>query len=93
MRASWTLVLVIVQSIVPDGIRGRVSSIYLLHVGGMMALFNLINGNLAEVFSAPIVLGTAGGLFVLVMAVSLLWTPLRRLYLSGLQQELRPQTA
>ena len=88
-----TLVLVIIQSIVPDGIRGRVSSIYLLHVGGMMALFNLINGNLAEMFNAPVVLGTAGALFVLVMAVSLLWAPLRRLYLSGLQQELRPQTA
>ena len=58
-----------------------------------MALFNLINGNLAEVFNAPVVLGTAGALFVLVMAVSLLWAPLRRLYLSGLQQELRPQTA
>ena len=88
-----TLVLVIIQSIVPDGIRGRVSSIYLLHVGGMMALFNLINGNLAEVFNAPVVLGTAGALFVLVMAVSLLWAPLRRLYRSGFQQDLRLQTA
>ena len=88
-----TLVLVIMQTIVPDRIRGRVSSIYLLHVGGMMAVLNLIYGNLAETFDASVVLGTSGALFVLVMAVSLLWTPLRRLYFFGLQRELNAQVA
>ena len=83
-----TLVLVIIQSVVPDGIRGRVSSIYLLHVGGMMAVFNLIYGNLAEVFNPSRVLGIAGALFVIVMAVSFLWTPIRRLYFFGLQPQL-----
>jgi MFS family permease len=80
-----TLILVIIQTIVPDGIRGRVSSIYLLHVGGMMAVFNLIYGNLAEIFNPAAVLGSAGLLFVLVMAVSFLWAPMRRLYFFGLQ--------
>ena len=36
----------IIQSIVPDGVRGRVSGVYSMHVGGSMALANLANGGL-----------------------------------------------
>ena len=37
-----------VQKIVPDGIRGRIMSLYLLHAGGIMAFGNLILGSLAD---------------------------------------------
>ena len=37
-----------VQKIVPDGIRGRIMSLYLLHAGGIMAFGNLIFGALAD---------------------------------------------
>ena len=88
-----TMTAVILQSLVPDGIRGRVMSIYLLHIGGMMALFNLVNGALADVFNAPVVLTVTGSAFVIVMAVSLLRAPLRSLYIVGLRTEAQAQTA
>ncbi|MBI4201417.1 MAG: MFS transporter [Chloroflexi bacterium] len=88
------LTAVLIQSIVPDGIRGRVSSVYVLHVGGAMAMFNLVNGSLADVFSAPLVLAATGLTFVLAMALSLLRRPLRTLYAAGLRGEvLQPQVA
>lgn len=37
-----------VQKIVPDGMRGRIMSLYLLHAGGIMAFGNLILGSLAD---------------------------------------------
>ena len=43
-----TLFATIVQSIVPDAIRGRVTSINNLHMGGFMASINLVNGSLAD---------------------------------------------
>ena len=87
-QAGFMLITaVIIQSLVPDGIRGRVMSIYLLHIGGMMALFNLSNGVMADLFNAPLVLTVTGSVFVVVMAVSLLRAPLRRLYAEGLPVE------
>ena len=42
-----------VQSIAPDRLRGRISSLYLLHTGGIMAFANLGYGFTADTFSAP----------------------------------------
>ena len=88
-----TLTAVIIQSLVPDGIRGRVSSIYLLHIGGMMAVFNLVNGNLADRFSPSAVLAVTSTAFIGVMAISLALAPLRNLYLNGSRAALGPQAA
>ncbi len=88
-----TLTAVIIQAIVPDSIRGRVSSIYLLHIGGMMALFNLANGNLADVFGAPAVLAVTSTAFIGVLAISLGLAPLRTLYFTGSRTALGPQAA
>ena len=88
-----TLTHVIVQTIVPDAIRGRVSSIYTFHVGGMMALFNLVNGFMADMFNAPVILTVTGVTFLGVMVVSLLRAPLRSLYAEGLPSALRLQAA
>jgi hypothetical protein len=88
-----TLTAVIIQSIVPDGIRGRVSSIYLLHIGGMMAMFNLVNGRLADVFGAPTVITATSFAFLGFLAISLGLAPLRSLFFTGNRTALGPQAA
>lgn len=88
-----TLTAVIIQSIVPDRIRGRVSSIYLLHIGGMMAMFNLVNANLADVYGAATVLAVTSTAFIGFLAMSLGLAPLRALYFTGSRAALGPQTA
>ena len=74
----------IVQSIVPDAIRGRVTGINNLHIGGLMAIFNLVNGFLADLFGAPILLIVPGLAFVAFISMSLLNPTLRGLYTSGI---------
>jgi MFS family permease len=74
----------IVQSIVPDAIRGRVTGINNLHIGGLMAIFNLVNGSLADLFGAPILLVVPGLAFVALISMSLLNPTLRGLYTSGI---------
>lgn len=88
-----TLTHVLIQTIVPDAVRGRVSSIFTFHVGGMMAAFNLINGTLADVISAPAVLTATGTAFVVIMGLSLLRSNLRVLYVAGLGRRAVPQAA
>ena len=70
----------IIQSIVPDEIRGRISSVYAMHVGGTMALANLTNGGLSDVFNAPLVLAAGGILFIVAVSASLAVGPIRRIY-------------
>ncbi len=72
-----------IQAIIPDEIRGRVMSIYLWHIGGVMASFNLLNGSLADVVGAPILLWVAGLAFVAVIPISFIRPHLRRVYMSG----------
>ena len=78
-----TISATLIQSIVPDAIRGRVMSVYLWHMGGMMASFNLMNGALADAVGAPLLLSIAGLAFTAVVPISLVRLPLRRLYARG----------
>jgi len=49
-QASFmSLTTTMIQKVVPDGIRGRIMSLYLLHAGGIMAFGNLILGNMADI--------------------------------------------
>ena len=73
----------IVQSIVPDSIRGRIAALRNMHISGLMAGFNLANGSLAEVYSPGWILGVSGAAFMVIMAFSFLLMPLRRLYAAG----------
>ena len=82
-----TLTHTMIQSIIPDGIRGRVAGVYSVHIGGMMASANLINGGLADWIDAPLVLMVAGLAFVFVMAVSWQGITLRQIYTGGLRVE------
>ena len=70
----------IIQSIVPDWVRGRVSGVYSMHVGGSMALANLANGGLSDPFNASLVMGVGGILFLGAITVSLASGALRRIY-------------
>ena len=76
---------VILQSIAPDAIRGRLMGVYNLHITGFMASFNLVNGTLADVgmLTASLILGAGGVAFVVVVGFSFIRIPLRRLYSSG----------
>ena len=78
-----TMATIMIQSIAPDALRGRITSIYLLHAGGIMAFSYFANGALADLFDPTWVL-TVGALVFLgvVLASALIPTP-RRLYLAG----------
>ena len=70
----------IVQSTIPDSIRGRVTSVNNLHIGGSMALCNLMNGALADILGAPILLFIPGVAFAIIMVVSLRLPSLQMFY-------------
>ena len=80
-----TLVQTMIQIIAPDAIRGRISGIYSIHIGGTMALVNLINGALADFISAPVILIGGGMLFVASMCWSWQYISLRQIYTRGMQ--------
>ena len=70
----------IIQSLTEDHVRGRVTGVYSVHVGGSMAVTNMANAAFADVFSASAVLVVGGLIFVAAVFVSLGVNPLRRLY-------------
>ena len=62
-----TITHTVIQTVVPDEIRGRVSSTYSMHIGGSMAFANLLYGRLADFWSAGMVMSVAGAAFTLVV--------------------------
>ncbi len=75
---------VLLQEVVPDAIRGRVMSLYLMSAGGIMAIMNLGFGSIADATGSPILFALPGALFVLITVVSLGTGPhLRRMYRTG----------
>ena len=80
-----TLTHTMIQAITPDGVRGRVGAVYSVHIGGMMASANLINGGLADSLDAAMLLLVAGVGFVIIMFASWQGVTLRGIYRRGLQ--------
>jgi MFS family permease len=73
-----------IQTVVPDRIRGRISSLYILHAGGVMAFANLGYGFMADTFSAPPILFITGVMFVaVVFSLAVGQADLRRVYRTG----------
>mgnify|MGYP003320751327 CR=1 FL=1 len=70
----------IIQSLTEDHVRGRVAGVYSVHVGGSMAVTNMANAALADIYSASAVLVVGGLLFIGIVAVSLGSASLRQLY-------------
>jgi MFS family permease len=75
---------VLLQEVVPDEIRGRVMSLYLMSAGGIMAIMNLGFGTLADRWGTTVLFATPGALFVVVVLLSTVTGPhLRRVYRTG----------
>jgi MFS family permease len=73
-----------IQTVVPDRIRGRISSLYILHAGGVMAFANLGYGFMADTFSAPPILFITGVIFIaVVFSLAVGQADLRRVYRTG----------
>lgn len=81
--AFMTLTHTMIQTIVPDGVRGRVGAIYSVHIGGMMASFNLLNGALTDYVGAPLILMVTGFAFALIVMASWQFVTMRVIYRGG----------
>jgi hypothetical protein len=81
--AYMTQVAAITQSLADDKYRGRVASIFTFHLGGSMALVNLVNGYLAEYVDVSLILTVAGSIFVIIMIASFGNVVCRRIYTDG----------
>ncbi|MBI2765524.1 MAG: MFS transporter [Chloroflexi bacterium] len=78
------LTAVLLQAVVPDDVRGRVMSLYLMAAGGIMAFANLGFGSLADAWGAPALFLTPGAAFAtLVLVTRLSGTNLRAVYRTG----------
>ena len=84
-----TLTHTMIQSMIPDGVRGRVAGVYSIHIGGTMASVNLLNGGLADYVNAPLILAIGGIGFIFIMVFSLKYVSLRQIYTRGLQPQMQ----
>lgn len=72
------------QETVPDAVRGRVMSLYLMSAGGVMAIANLGFGTAADRWGAPVLFWIPGSVFVAAVVGSALFgSNLRRIYRTG----------
>jgi hypothetical protein len=72
-----------IQSVSPDYLRGRITSIYLIHAGGLMSFSYFANGALADLYEPSIILTVGGIAFLTVIIGSwLIHTP-RLIYKRG----------
>ena len=70
----------IIQTLTDDEVRGRVAGVYSVHIGGSMAVTNMINAAIADVFSAPLVMAVGGLLFLAAVVFSFGSGALRNIY-------------
>jgi MFS family permease len=80
---------ILLQEVVPDNLRGRVMSFYLMSAGGVMAVANLGFASLADLFGAPALLLIPGLGFVALLGASGIGTPsLRAIFRLGAMPQL-----
>jgi MFS family permease len=79
-----TLQNTLVQEAVPDAVRGRITSIFMMSAGGVMSFGNLANGTLADHVGIWPVLVLPGIAFIVILvAISATRPALRRVYREG----------
>ena len=81
--AFMTIATIMIQSVAPDSLRGRITSIYLLHAGGLMSFSYFANGALADLYAPSRILAVGGIAFLLVIAGSWLVRTPRLVYKQG----------
>ncbi|MBK9612501.1 hypothetical protein [Candidatus Amarobacter glycogenicus] len=64
------LTAVLLQEVIPDEVRGRVMSLYLMAAGGIMAFANLGFGSMADALGAPILFLVPGAAFTVIVLAS-----------------------
>jgi len=83
----WTIGNTLIQEVVPDQLRGRVSAAYLMAGGGAMSIGNLIEGPVADRYGVGLVLLLPSLAFLaFMMLLSGIGPGLRRLYRTGTLQ-------
>ena len=78
---------ILIQSVVPDGIRGRVTSTYILHAAGIMSFANFANGALGDQYGPEWVLSVAAGGFIAFVVLTSLEKKTRGMYIRGVAVE------
>lgn len=86
---------VMIQTVVPDAIRGRVMSLYAMFAGGIMALMILANGLAADIINVRLLLTVPGILFSIALVLWVIGMPRLRSTLQhgGLVEEGRIRAA
>lgn len=82
--AFMTITQAISQALADDKFRGRVASVVSFHIGGLMALVNVANGSLADVFAASTIFWVSGLIFAGLMVFTFATRVLRTVYVHGL---------
>ena len=70
----------VIQSLTDDSVRGRVAGVYSVHVGGSMAVTNMIGAAISDVFTASAVMVVGGLIFFGAVLLSLGSSSLRQIY-------------
>ena len=79
-----SLSITYIQSVVPDAIRGRVSSLFAMSALSLMAILNMVFGLIADIVGSVPVLIVSGTVFiVVVLVVMAVVTKLRRVMIEG----------
>ena len=82
-----------VQLLAPDEMRGRISGLNQINLGGTMAVFNLVNGFLVDYLGVSTLLTILGVGFAIIVVVSLLVAAMRQVYLHGIPTAARASAA
>ena len=81
--AFMTIATIIIQSVSPDYLRGRITSIYLIHAGGLMSFSYFANGILADFYNPSLILSAGGIAFLIVVLASWVIPTPRSIYTRG----------
>ena len=70
----------VIQTLTDDSVRGRVAGVYSVHVGGSMAVTNMLGAVIADLFTAQAVMVVGGLLFFAAVILSLGSGTVRRVF-------------
>ncbi len=79
-----SLSIAYIQNVVPDAIRGRVSSLFAMSALSLMAILNMVFGFIADIVGSAPILIISGTVFIAVVILALVFvTKLRRVMFEG----------